>query len=1365
MAIGLVAGALWAADDDQFAQQSLAFRTALHYDASLRPPLEKLVGLYRDAGREEELVALYRTHVTQYPADVGAHVVLVRLLRALNRPEAESMTRLAVERHPEDATIAHLEYEGLVAQRDPEALAALVRAVGLLGDRDARRRDAWLDDLVDAAEEAGRPEAALPLLEGRASDPALRPSDLVATARQLSRLGFAEQALASLERAWAGGGGPELMVEIDLLAADAEAGLGRKDEALARLAGLLDRVAPDYWRRGEIAARRMRIQGGGAGADALLADARSKHEADPANTGAALELVELLAAAGRRREALDVLLAVPTAPAVEAQALALFDRTGDARREVAYLSRRLDETPGRPDLRYRLVKALYATGDKERARAEFAVALQGLTDEEQRAQQLELGRALRRMAFPLDASHYFKAVVVAEPDRIDVRRELAETYLAAGDPRAASALFTAELAAGASLENFADVIQFMIAQGMLAEAQTALVARLADDPTRFEFQLSLVDVLGKMGEQSAGERAIEQARALTDTGVRSAQWLEAAARFHETFDTLEPFFDAEQARYAGEEDSWSADVLARFLVFCEMSDRNHRAEEVAGVIRERLEPGAGTGGDGRVRLRRLLVDVLEGRSDHMPEASAQLEALIGEDAARADIYRIRLARLYHSANRPDLARPLLELVDFPAVGEAEALAGSHGQLIEYGMIPQAVGALARLTELEPATLAFWERYIQVLAATGDEGALRGALRKLIFGGQGGALSDQTYALLRAHLADSYWRSVVDAIDRDDLEEALALLDEVEQVNVINAQRLWALWARIQVLEGLGRDEAREVAAADLREVLAQAGDGGQKAIIFPDGLALEMDAAMGALDRRIGAAEPVESSGPVGGIKLEWAFDTARGRGVTQILPVGAATVLVVSDDGGIAAIDADGGKVRWEIAGTHGLGGHSIAPKRFVRRGAPRTSGRVQQQRRGGLPVGLPDRLAVGNGRIYIPDGDSLTCRSVDDGSVLWRGFVGDLLPPAAGQEAGAYAQLGPPPMGVFVAPGGAVTVFSPGAGVAASFQGESGKVLWMRDAIAEGGGAFAPAALGAGAAFRNGLLCIYGHRPLILDGASGATLWSFDGGDVRAFPLALELASDVVEDGSTWTSITALAPVSLSHLGRNGSLGDYRVRQFVEGRGELVAPAVGWATSAAEGSNVMAALTSRRLLLMGTQGMQSLSLELPLAAQQFPIGGTFVGAAGSKAVVLDSGGRRLQVADLARGGVELLPIGFVGEGREPGDLDVALSGARAYAVGPDGVVCYNVLTGQNLFAAAWPERSWARDLDGGAESPAAAFAAGAAPSQRRPMIAYWQGTARQSDGRSASVCVVPRAVADGGRLYCVTSKGRVVALGDVEK
>ena len=120
-----------AMSEEQFAAESLRYRTALHYDPLLDAPLDSLVKLYVGADRSDELVGLYRTHVEQYPADAGAKTVLIRVLRRVDREGADEAVNTIVPQHPEFAPLQFVLFRFLEERGDPRAIEALSRAIDL----------------------------------------------------------------------------------------------------------------------------------------------------------------------------------------------------------------------------------------------------------------------------------------------------------------------------------------------------------------------------------------------------------------------------------------------------------------------------------------------------------------------------------------------------------------------------------------------------------------------------------------------------------------------------------------------------------------------------------------------------------------------------------------------------------------------------------------------------------------------------------------------------------------------------------------------------------------------------------------------------------------------------------------------------------------------------------------------------------------------------------------------------------------------------------------------------------------------------------------------------------------------------------
>jgi hypothetical protein len=113
------------------AVRSLPLRTALHHDPSLEAPFERLTMMYREAGRLNELVDLYRQHTAAYPTDANGAAVLVRLLDAAGDSQAAAVAQSSAAAHPNDAYLQYLVFQSLRRTRRTEAVAALERALSL----------------------------------------------------------------------------------------------------------------------------------------------------------------------------------------------------------------------------------------------------------------------------------------------------------------------------------------------------------------------------------------------------------------------------------------------------------------------------------------------------------------------------------------------------------------------------------------------------------------------------------------------------------------------------------------------------------------------------------------------------------------------------------------------------------------------------------------------------------------------------------------------------------------------------------------------------------------------------------------------------------------------------------------------------------------------------------------------------------------------------------------------------------------------------------------------------------------------------------------------------------------------------------
>ena len=498
--------------------------------------------------------------------------------------------------------------------------------------------------------------------------------------------------------------------------------------------------------------------------------------------------------------------------------LTLFDRLNELDGARDYLKLRLEKNPDRVDLDYRYVKALFASGERTAANTRFEALLEKLDEPSRLDQMLDLARYLRRMSRPESATEWFARVVEQAPERLDVRRELAETYIAINKHKESRALFNAELADGAEIENFVDVVQFMIQQEILLEAEKAIEKRLEGDADNFELRLMLLDVRGKLGDQVEGESLLASTRMLADTEARYRSWSEAGAKFHELFETLEAFFDAEQARLVGEGE-WTPQRVARLLVFCDVADRSQERSRVVEVVRAQIQ-SEDTPAALRLELRRLLVRLLERDPGSVAELEDQLAALEKEDGGRSDEYRLRMGKMYLEAQRHDLAAPFLVDIDYSKIGDSRLLSGLHLIYLDRGEARKALAVLERIATLEPTNRANWETWLTFLAALGEEAELRYAIRRLIIGIDRMPLSEDTYTLLRGHLVDSFWRTIAHKLSSGEDErrgEIFSLLDAIERSGGLPSEQLWVQWTRAHVLSLQGRERPRDEALEQLQK--------------------------------------------------------------------------------------------------------------------------------------------------------------------------------------------------------------------------------------------------------------------------------------------------------------------------------------------------------------------------------------------------------------------------------------------------------------------------------------------------------------------------------------------------------------------
>ncbi len=828
------------AGPDDLAAKSLPLRTALHHDPTMESPLTALVAMYRKANRLEELQGMYQTHLQQWPNDASATVVLIRIQTDAADPAALRTAQTATQRFPQVGYVHYLLFELLQADRDPAAVDALDRAINL--ETDPARKAGWIERLLPLADIGDRRDLVEKHLKVLVELQSSTPEGLLAAARRAQSLGEHEVALAAVERGLKMSPASETMVDLELAAAEAVAGLDRVDAAGERLDALLGKLTGDYWRRSDILRRRLALVQNDEQRDKMIAAARDRVAARPGDESAVLDLANLLESFEQRRDAVAVLRGasndLPDSMPIEQATLSLYDALRDEPGRADYLRARLEQKPGRTDVAVMLAESLFLLGQSAEAEAVLDQKLASLEAEQRTAVQLELARRLRRSSLPTEAARLFALVVEANPRRLEVMRELAELYLALNDSSRATVLLSKPLPRDAALENFLDLANFMVEHEMYREARTALAARRVTDPTNMELPVLQLAIEGAEARFATGGRIIEESRPLADTSARYRIWLEAATRFYKLLDDasdpMKVFLDAELARLRDEaegldpEARWSDAVLDRGLVFADVAVSADLPEVAADLLQEAvasnppLEP--------RLKIRRALIVALDKAKGGEARLEEQLAALAAETPDASDEANARLAILFHRAEQATQVEKALKRVDLNRVNDPTVLADLEGVYAGRNDRAGVAMVIRRLTQTDPTNRDNWSRHVTLLALQGDEDGLRTTLRRLLAGVDRMPVKEEVRGVIESHLLESYWRSVSGKLARlqaaeeeggdveAELAETLYLLDSASRVARTDRSALWTAWTRGYVLNRLGRGAERDEAIAELERL-------------------------------------------------------------------------------------------------------------------------------------------------------------------------------------------------------------------------------------------------------------------------------------------------------------------------------------------------------------------------------------------------------------------------------------------------------------------------------------------------------------------------------------------------------------------
>lgn len=1082
----------------EFEKASLAWRTALHFDPGSESSLRALVELYQKAGRVADLAGIYEQHIARYPADESAAVVFSRLLVLVDGRRVGSFLEDALRKFPTSALLKHVQFEVLALAHDPGAAAVLDAAVAL-ETKVPSRRSQWLEELIKRSSGQAHDDLVAARMTWLVSERSMAGPEAVPWVRRCLEAGLMRSADAVAKAVQLEGLEGEAAVEARFVLARCALVNGRREDAVILAGALQEMLAPEHWRW-----REAQILFWQAADETKRAEALTEHEkkwtAVPVNEAAALTYGDILLLAGRREEALKVwresLAALPASSLLEERVTGLLQAAGQEEELLKFMTQRMEAVPGRSDLRLQKARQLLLLGRLEEGRRELNSLLDGQDRKQQVETRLRMARWLRQQNLLNEALGILEAVLSDDPQRWDVRKELAELYLSVRRAEEVEKLFEAELSEDVPVEVVLEVAQFLVSRKLWSPARRMLGVWVQRKPDAFDVRLLLARVESLAGDAAAAGAELEACRSLCDTDARYSAWLAAAWERAVALEQESKLLGEERPRlWPAEGGAWSMENLHRLGILAEQSLQASLLKEAEELLRAAMAE-KGVPDAARRELRQLLIQVL----DHPGAAPQTLEDEIEKALAEAgpgeggDLL-LRLALMYREARRLDLARAAFDRLVPGQCQEADLIQKAVDAARDLGRQATAALLAERLVRLQPDEKAHWRIWTGLLLEAGDEASLRFALRKMNDRAGEWKLDETARQMVRRHLAASAWRTVggVLADSAKDVNEALLCLSDIEKTEDLPEGRGWLVWARGLLARRTGDRAAVSEACASLA--------GEKPWIRLPDGLSLSPAEAVRILESSPG--EPVNEAGKgdfVGDYTrpgaMAWRFSGLRQAGLLGwCLAPDGSRVLVQDALGWIQALDRVTGKLLWQM------------------RLASRPAVPVSMKNRGGEDLVQPLEWCLDDERVCLLNEEGLSCLEMRSGVLVWK-------VPVAARPARA--------LGVLARSGARVLWWNASLGTLDALDMTSGRLVWSQKIPQLGQrqpmNPNNPVWLMSGIRVDGGRAMVWGNGTAVVDVVNGSILWKASTGDPQlGFPLNLD-APAVASESAGYLSAGSL-------------------------------------------------------------------------------------------------------------------------------------------------------------------------------------------------------------------------------------------------